>query len=97
MLELSVHPEVEGDYEAALTWYLARSRKAAIGFIKEVVRIIESIQENPESNPSFDDRHRYALLKKYPFSIIYRLDSDRIRVIALAHSKRSEEFWRKRR
>jgi hypothetical protein len=35
-------------------------------------------------------------LKRFPFGIIYRIDGDTLRVLALAHRRRRPGFWRGR-
>jgi plasmid stabilization system protein ParE len=92
MIEISVHPEVELEYEAALGWYVSRSRKAAAGFVKEFHRALESIQQFPQANPLLDDRHRFASLKRFPFSLIYRVEKNKVVIVALAHSRRASGY-----
>lgn len=96
MAEVSIHADAEGEYEAALSWYLDRSERAATGFETEFERAVESIAANPELHPLCDDRHRFCLLRRYPYSIIFRVDGDRVRVVAVAHSRRLPGYWSER-
>ncbi len=54
------------------------------------------IQQFPELQPPYDERHRFAVLRRYPYSVVYRLEGERIRVIAFAHSRRSAGYWQGR-
>ncbi len=36
---------------------------------------------------------RRHLLPKFPYSIIYAIEPDHIRIIAVAHSKRKPGYW----
>jgi toxin ParE1/3/4 len=96
MAEISYHPEAEAEIQAATAWYLSRSRQAAIGLVEEVDRIMAMIQQFPDLQPSYDDRHRFAVLRRYPYSVVYRVEGDRIRVIAFAHSRRQAGYWQGR-
>lgn len=96
MADLSFHPDAAEEYQAALTWYLGRSQAAAVRLTEELDRTIESVRQFPEMYPLFDDRHRYAVLRRYPYSVVYRMDGDRIRVVAFAHSRRSSGYWQGR-
>lgn len=93
MAEVSLHAAAEADYEAALAWYLARSPRAAAGFDAAVERALEFIALFPDACPLCDDRHRYCALRRYPYGLIYRLDGDSVRVVALAHNAQLPGFW----
>ena len=93
MADISIHSDAEAEYEAALAWYLARSARAADGFEEAFERALESIAANPQLHPLYDDRHRFCLLRRYPYSLIYRVDGDQVRVVAVAHSRRLPGYW----
>ena len=96
MAEISYHPEAEAEIQAATAWYLNRSARAAAGLVEELERVIAMIQQFPELQPLYDDRHRFAVLRRYPYCVVYRVDGDRIRVIAFAHSRQSAGYWQGR-
>lgn len=91
------HPGATVDYKDSLAWYRHRSLRAAYRFEAEVERILAAIVAQPDSYPRYDDEHRYAVLRKYPFSLVYLQQSGLIYVIAVAHASRSEGYWRKRK
>lgn len=66
MADVSIHADAEAEYEAALSWYLARSARAADGFEAEFEKSLESIAAKPHLHPLCDDRHRFCLLRRYP-------------------------------
>jgi hypothetical protein len=61
------HPEAQGEYQAAFAWYEAHSQQAAVLFEAEVERVIQLVESSPEGFPKYDDLHRYALLRRFPF------------------------------
>ena len=93
MADVSIHSEAEAEYEAALAWYMARGETAAIGFETAFERAVESIAANPELYPPCDGRHRFCLLRRYPYSVIYRIEADRVQIVAVAHSRRLPGYW----
>lgn len=97
MAEVDFHPEAQAEYQASLQWYLARSRRAATRFEAEVERILGLIVANPELYPPYDDQHRFAVLKRFPFSIIYQIQPNRIWIVAVAHAARTPDYWSRRR
>jgi plasmid stabilization system protein ParE len=91
--DVTLHSEAEAEYEAALGWYLARSAQAAAGFETAFEQALAAIAANPESHAPYDDRQRYRSLRRYPYSVIYRVDGDQVRVVAVAHSRRLPGYW----
>jgi len=91
------HPEAQAEYEEAIAWYQVRSPRASLRFEAEVERVIRVIEGNPEIFPKYDDLHRYALLRRFPFSIVYQHWDDHVYVIAVAHGSRLPGYWESRR
>lgn len=94
--ELEYLDEAIEDAEAAARWYAARSGSAATGFADEVDSAVEAIEQNPEAWPRFDHDTRPYLLRRYPFSVVYRLEATRILIVAVAHGHRRPGYWRSR-
>jgi len=83
---------------AAVAWY--EERRAGLGseFYDAIVRTMNRIAEMPEAGSPFRDLNaRRMLVAGFPYHVVYRIDSDEIRVIAFAHLKRRPGFWRHRR
>jgi plasmid stabilization system protein ParE len=91
--EVTIHPVAEAEYEDALGWYLGQSPQAAERFETAFDDAIEAIRSHPAMYPRCDDIHRFVLLNRFPYSLIYRLDGDAARVIAVAHTKRQPGDW----
>lgn len=96
MADALFHPEAEAEYQCALGDYRARSTRRALDFEQEVERILGMIATFPEMYPTYDPEHRFAVLRRFPFSIVYRVESGQTYVIALAHSSRAPGYWRGR-
>jgi len=73
--EVSFLPAAQADYDEALDCYLKRSARAAAGFEVAVAHGIQRIADDPETYPLIDKKHRRCLLKRYPFSLVYRIET----------------------
>lgn len=93
MADLIVCSAAERDYTDALRWYTQRSSDAANEFDAEFDRALKVIAEDPHRFPLCDRRHRFYLMRRFPFQIIYRSVEARVMIIAIAHTSRSPEFW----
>ena len=96
MSKLLITSAAEQDFTDALCWYAERSRQAAEGFDAEFARALDSIEAEPHRFPLCDDRHRYYLMRRYPFQVIYREHEGHLAVIAVAHAKRQPGYWSNR-
>ena len=82
--------------EAAARWYGERSVSAAAGFSEEIDAAEVAITDFPDAWPPFDHGTRRYLLRRYPFSIIYRVETHRILILAVAHAQRRPGYWKPR-
>ena len=73
--------------------YLDRSPQAAERFETAFDETIEAIRSHPTMFPLCDNLHRFVTLKRYSYSLVYRVDGDTAIVIAVAHSKRRPGYW----
>lgn len=96
MDEIRFHPEAQEEYRVALDWYQARSLPAATRFEDELERILGLIAATPSQFTAYDDEHRFAMLRRFPFSVVYQMQEGRIEIVALAHSRRAPNYWRGR-
>ena len=96
MTDVVFHPAARAEYESALEWYQSRNARAATRFEAEMERILEWIGTSPEMFPKYDDESRFAVLRRYPYSVIYSIQPGQVYVIAVAHSSRSAGYWQGR-
>jgi plasmid stabilization system protein ParE len=90
------HPEAAEEAQAATEWYLLRSVRAAEGFIRELERAVESVAEAPQRWPLYVEGTRRFLLRRFPYSVIYRVKGDALQIVAVAHARRRPGYWRPR-
>ena len=93
MANVTICSAAEVDFRESLKWYAERSIEAANDFDAELDRAISQIAADPERFPMCDARHRYFLLRRFPFRIIYRIANSDIVEITVAHSSRSPDYW----
>ncbi len=92
MSKLRVISAAEWEYTEALRWYAERSIQAAEGFDAEFDKAL-TISADPNRFPRCDDRHRFYLMDRYPYQVIYREEANEILIVAIAHAKRRPGYW----
>jgi plasmid stabilization system protein ParE len=95
-LALEYLDEAIEEAEAAAGWYAERSSTAATGFAEEVDAAMAAIEQNPEAWPPYDHGTRHYLLRRYPFSVVYRIETTRILVVAVADGHPRPGYWTSR-
>ena len=95
-LELEYLDAALADAESAAEWYSQRSSAAAQGFAEEIDAAVAAIERLPNAWPGYEHGTRRYLLRRYPFSVIYRIEPTRILIIAIAHAHRRPGYWRPR-
>lgn len=93
MAEVVISSPAEREYAEALTWYAQRSVLAAVRFDAEFDRAVAAITAQPDRFPRCDDTHRYFLMHRFPYQIIYRQQGDFVTIIAVAHTSRRPMYW----
>jgi plasmid stabilization system protein ParE len=88
-------PAEEEMIEAALSYDLA---KAGLGdlFLDDIQHAIDTVREYPELGESVAYGFRRILLRRFPFSVIYLVESEEIAVVAVAHQRRHPDYWKGR-
>lgn len=94
MIRIEFHPEALLELESARDWYAERSEIAASAFVSDIVSAITDISLRPAAKTR-DNEHRF-LLKRFPYSIIYRIRESELFVTAFAPQKRRPRYWHKR-
>ena len=90
------HPEAWQEFEAADDWYRERSSESSIRFLSAVYDGLEQISQWPQRWPRHLHGTRRLVLRRFPFSLIYRERLFTVDVIAVAHHKRKPGYWKGR-
>lgn len=79
------------EYKEAVEWYTERSLKAAENFVTEVEEKISTICKEPSRYRNAYSVFREALLKRYPFAIVYFVDERKkvVVIYSVFHNKRN--------
>ena len=86
-------PEASAEADAAFDWYLERSERSAESFLRELDRALSLIGQAAEIWPLYEAGARRLVMRRYPYSIIFRERSSVLEVIAVAHQSRRPGYW----
>jgi len=85
--EIRFLAEARTEVRVAARWYRQRSPQTARRFIDQLNLALEQVLRWPET-PQVAEGIRHIRLRRFPFSVIYRVTPRHIEIIAIAHSSR---------
>jgi len=97
MIPVDLLPGARRDFDDSFDWYATRSDVAAERFSNGIDATLAMIAADPRRFAAVDSIHRECLVPRFPFRIIYRIETTRIVVVAVAHAKRRPGYWKDRR
>lgn len=93
-----LHPEAESDLREAAIHYRERAGNALVqAFFADFEHAMQLLLEHPLLGPQWLQGKRRLVLKHFPFSVIYTVTAQEIRVLAVAHQSRHPGYWKKRK
>jgi plasmid stabilization system protein ParE len=83
----------QAEVDDAVVWYNSQSSTLAIQFLDDLDRSVRRVAAYPQSSAKIEEDFRRCLLSRFPYGIIYGIDSETVIVIAVAHLHREPRYW----
>ncbi|MEO6907153.1 MAG: type II toxin-antitoxin system RelE/ParE family toxin [Abditibacteriaceae bacterium] len=96
MLQVNFHQDALLEFHEAAAYYEFQRRDLGVEFIEEIERCITLAAEQPIIYPVVAKNLRRVAARRFPLTIYFRLESNRIIIIAVFHSSRDPKTWRRR-
>jgi len=90
------HPDAVEEYTRAVEYYASITPDLGSRFHDEIERLIREIRRQPERFFRFSPPVQRALARKFPFSVVFLNQPDRVWIVAVMHAKRRPGHWRGR-
>jgi plasmid stabilization system protein ParE len=93
---LVVRPQAEIDVADAVAWY--EDQRAGLGnqLLDEIESVMERVVHSPFQFPQIRDEVRRALLRRFPYSVYFRMSHETVDIIAVLHQHRDPRTWQTR-
>lgn len=96
-LRVIFHDRAEEELNEAAGYYARARPGLGDAFLVEVHRAVEALLAAPLAGAAVEGDVRWWLVKRFPYSVLYRIRDDHVRILAIAHQKRRSFYWRRRR
>jgi hypothetical protein len=90
------HPEVPQELEAAALWYEARQPGLGGDFLEEYQAALRRILAGPERWRKIREDHRKLNFHRFPYAIVYSVQTDTLYIKAVMHLHRRPFYWQHR-
>ncbi len=95
-LKIVFRPEAQSDLEDSFNWYENQRRGLGSEFFLCVEVCLEKIGRNPKLFSVVYKDLRRALIRRFPYQVLYQEKEDKIIIFAIFHVKRNSKIWEKR-
>ena len=94
-MKYSLHPEALGDLRDAASFYQEQAGTSlSQPFLAEFEQSINKLLRYPALGSPWRGRgRRRYLMRRFPYSLVYTVSGDELRVLAVAHHSRRPGYW----
>ena len=90
------HPFALEELIQAAEYYEFRVEGLGERFLDEIDAAVADVTESSDRWPYFLLNTRKRLLDRFPYTVVYLDDSERIFILAVMHQRRRPGYWKKR-
>jgi plasmid stabilization system protein ParE len=84
------------EFDTAALWYEERQAGLGTQFVSEIDHTVELASNHPERFPVKHGEIRCVQARRFPYTVFFRLEADRIVVLAVFHARRNPAVWQTR-
>jgi len=91
--DLIIIPEAQQDVDEAYWWY--EDCRSGLGeeFLGCVDACIQTICRMPDLYPVIHEQYRWALVRRFPYSVFYENSAQKVTVYSIFHSSQEPQKW----
>ena len=90
------HTEAEAEMNEAADYLNSESTGLGEIFLDDIQHAIDLITSHPEIAAIIKGHVRRKLLRKFPYSLVYSVVGEEIRILAVMHQHRRPFYWKHR-
>lgn len=74
-------------------FYETQARGLGNDFLDKIDNAVDDVSKNPDRWPIINKNIRRRLVQRFPYCILYRIDSEEIVILAVMHLRRRPDYW----
>ena len=96
MRKLVIQPEAQSEYEDGISEFKKIKKELARRFAKEVKKSLKLLRKMPKIHGIVVRDIRRAVVRGFPYVILYRVTDTEVIVLAIFHTRRDPSDWQSR-
>ena len=84
------------EYDEAASWYESQRSGLGAEFVTEIEHALQQACEMPQRFPRMLEEVRCVRVRRFPYSIFFKVRDDKLVVLAVFHVRREPAVWRER-
>ena len=92
-LSVTFYPAASEEFIEASIWYESKRPGLAIDFMMEIDRCVILASKNPLQFTLVHEDIRRIVANRFPYSVYFRAEENRIVVLAVFHGSRDPAIW----
>lgn len=90
---LSFHELAERELNDAAQYYDREQAGLGAAFVADVQRCTDAILKHPEAGPVLRGRVRRRLCRRFRYGVLYTIQPEMVRVLAVMNLRRRPAYW----
>ena len=95
-LLITFHRAASAEFIEASAWYETKRMGLALEFMAEIDRCVSLASKHPLQFAVVREGIRRVVVNRFPYSVYFRSDENRIVVLAVFHGSRDPAIWQAR-
>lgn len=92
-MTVGFHPLADRELTDASQFYETRAQGLGSRFLDAAERVVELLATHPELGTPLSTTIRSFPIPRFPYTVVYRLEPDRLFIAAVAHHRRRPNYW----
>ena len=95
-LPVVLRPEARAEFDDAFDWGERQRPGLGVDFVAQVQEVLDRISATPELYARMFQDVRRAVVRRFPYSVFYKVEPRQVVVLAVFHSRRDPKIWQAR-
>jgi toxin ParE1/3/4 len=97
VITVDVHRSATAEMIVAAQFYERRRLGLGFRFIRAVEDISNQVGQLPDAGSPLGRKDRKRVVPGFPYNVVYRIEQERVLVLAIMHQRRRPGYWKWRR
>ena len=95
-LPIRLLAEARDEFDAASDWYEQQQAGLGAAFVARVREVLQRVSVHPQQHAVVYKDVRKAVVRQFPYIVLYREEPGEIVVISILHTMRDPSIWQSR-